>query len=59
MNLYETGALQNAKPCHSEPVTDVTGVGIRIFNEGKRIATASVRTGLAMTDAFCNAPVSL
>ena len=27
--LHQKGALQNAEPCHSEPVTDVTGVGIR------------------------------
>lgn len=25
----ESFALPSAKPCHSEPVTDVTGVGIR------------------------------
>ena len=35
--------------CHSEPVTEVTGVGIRIPGKGERIATTSLRTGLAMT----------
>jgi hypothetical protein len=36
-------------------VTDVIGVGIRIFIKGKRIATTSLRTGLAMTEALCGA----
>ena len=43
-------------PCHSEPVTDVTGVGIRPLFLGKRIATTSLRTGLAMTAHFATRP---
>ena len=53
------GALQNAETCHSEPVTDVTVVQIRLLFMGKRIATTSVRTGLAMTVHFAARPFSL
>ena len=34
------GRAQDAQACHSGPVTDVTGVGIRSFRYGKRIAAA-------------------
>ena len=36
-------------PVIPTPVTEVTGVGIRIPGKGERIAATSLRTGLAMT----------
>ena len=32
--------IRSAVLCHSEPVTDVTGVGIRVPEKGERIAAS-------------------
>ena len=51
------GMLQNPKPCHSEPVTDVTGVEIRIYLQRKTDCHDQFANWSRNDGAFCNTSI--
>ena len=53
------GLLQNAKPCHSEPVTDVTDVGaeIRIYLQRKTDCRDQFANWSRNDSACCSKPL--
>ena len=51
------GVLQNAKPCHSEPVTYVTGSEIRICLQRKTDCHDQFANWSRNDSAFCYTPL--